>query len=112
MIVTHIASALNTSHLPTRRLILDILVFLVYWNDGQAYTLVISALENLSSDNGEAKGAYAFWFKSLQAALIGKGASSSPTGSSPQPQRRSSEADVALTEYVVRCLSPNLSVVL
>lgn len=98
IMVTHIASALNTPQLPTRRLILDILVFLVYCHDGRIYSLVITALETLSEDNGETGGCYAFWFKSLQSALSGKSQASVSNG---QPQRRSTEGETALTEYLV-----------
>lgn len=98
--VMHIASALNTLQLPTRRLILDILVFLVYWNDEQIHSLVISALETLSQDNAETGGCYAFWFKSLQATLSGRSQSTMSNGPG-QPQRRGSEAETALTEYLV-----------
>ncbi|KAJ3555998.1 hypothetical protein NM688_g2271 [Phlebia brevispora] len=98
IMVSRIASGLNTSQLPTRRFILDILVFLVYWKDGQACSLVISALEALSEDNGETGGCYAFWFKSLQAALSGKSQIGMANG---QPQRRGSEAEATLTEYLM-----------
>ena len=101
IIVAHVTSALNTSHLATRRLILDVLVFLVYWNDGQVHTYVISALETLSENNGEPKAAYTYWFKSLQAVLASRGKPASTCDTNLQSQRRSSEADAALTEYVV-----------
>ena len=100
LIVTHITSALNTSNLTTRRTILDVLVFLVYWNDGQSHALVTSALETLSEDNKEPGGCYAYWFKSLQAALSERGKSNAPSVAS-SPQRRGSDAEATLTEYVV-----------
>lgn len=104
LIVTHITSALNTPNLTTRRTILDVLVFLAYWNDGQSHGLVISALETLSEDNKEHGGCYTYWFKSLQAALHERGKSSAPNVTA-SPQRRGSDPEATVTEYVVRCIN-------
>lgn len=100
--VTHITSALDTPHLPTRRLLLDILVFLVYWNDGANYQTVITGLESLSEDNDEAGNAYAYWFKSLQTVLAGRGKMGSKVGASEDFKRNGGEPDGLLTEYLVR----------
>ena len=87
--------------LPTRRLLLDILVFLVYWNDGENYQTVITGLESLSEDNDEPANAYAFWFKSLHTVLSGRGKMGSRVGASEQLKRSKGDPDVLLTEYLV-----------
>ncbi|KAI0702325.1 armadillo-type protein [Cytidiella melzeri] len=99
--ITHIVSALDTSHLPTRRLLLDILVFLVYWNDGANYQTVLNGLESLSEDNDEMRNAYAFWFKSLQAVLVGRGKMGSRVGASEQIKRCKGDLNSLLTEYLM-----------
>ncbi|KAI0340171.1 hypothetical protein BDW22DRAFT_1399208 [Trametopsis cervina] len=98
--VTHIASALDTPNLSTRRYLLDILVFLVYWNDGANCQTVISGLESLSEDNDEPANPYAFWFKSLQTVLAGRGKMGSRVGASEQ-LKKTREPDGALTEYLL-----------
>jgi hypothetical protein len=96
--VTHIASALAIPHLPTRRLVIDILVFLVYWNEAADYQMVLVGLEALSEDNDEPGGCYAYWFASLNSLLAGRGKMGSLVGASPD-FRRSSENTMA--EYIV-----------
>ncbi|KAI0094095.1 armadillo-type protein [Irpex rosettiformis] len=100
-IIVHIASALDTPHLPTRRLLLDILVFLVYWDDGTNYRTVINGLESLSEDNDKAKNAYAFWFASLQAVLSGRGKMGSRVGVSEQLKWNKGHPEALLTEYLL-----------
>ena len=100
MIVTQIASALNTPQLQTRKLILDVLVFLVYWNEGQAHSLVLSALATLSDDNHEHGSPYGFWFKSLEQALIGRGRMGTVVGASEDVKRHGGH-DPSLNDYTV-----------
>ncbi|PSS22665.1 hypothetical protein PHLCEN_2v3031 [Hermanssonia centrifuga] len=99
--IVHISSALNTPHLATRRLVLDVLVFLVYWNDGQACNLVVNGLEMLSKDNQENGGCYSYWFKSLRAVLSGRGRMGSLVGASLDFRRHGREVDASLTEYLM-----------
>lgn len=101
MILTQIASALNTPNLPTRKLLLDLLCFLEYYNDGQCHNLVISALEALSSANNEAGNPYAFWFKSLESALAGRGKMGTLVGASDEVKRHGG-VDPSLNDYTVR----------
>ena len=100
-IVTQVASSLNTPHLPTRKLLLDLLCFLVYWNEGQAHPLVVAALEALSTSNNESAGCYNYWFKSVEAALSGRGKMGSLVGASEEV-RRAGGIDSSLNEYAVR----------
>ncbi|KAK7017567.1 putative RhoA GTPase effector DIA/Diaphanous [Favolaschia claudopus] len=84
LIVTQMASSLNTPHLPTRKLLVDLLSFLAYWNDGEAHHLVVAALEALSSANGEGGGCYDYWFKSMELSLSGRGKMGSLVGASEE----------------------------
>lgn len=100
MIVMQIASSLNTPHLPTRKIILEILSFLVYWQNGQPLQLVISALETLSMANNESSNCYAFWFKTFESALSGRGKMGTLVGASEEIKRHGG-IDSSLNDYAV-----------
>lgn len=102
-ILTQIASALNTPHLPTRKLLLDLLCFLEYFNDSQCHNLVVSALEALSATNNEAGNPYAYWFKSLEVALAGRGKMGTLVGASDEVKKHGG-IDPSLNDYTVRAL--------
>ena len=86
---------------------LDVLIFLVYWNDGRGYEMVIRGLEALSEDNDEPGGCYAFWFASLHSLLAGRGKMlGSPVGASPDFRRSGAMLEANLTEYLVSLLYP------
>jgi cytokinesis protein len=101
-IVTQVASSLNSSHLPTRKLLLELLSFLVYWNDGEALSLVVAALEALSASNSnnESDGCYDYWFNSMENALSGRGKMGSLVGASEEV-RRARGIDSSLNDYAV-----------
>lgn len=101
MILTQITSGLNTPHLPTRKLLLELLCFLEYYNDGQCHNLVVSALEALSAANNEAGNPYAYWFKSLESALAGRGKMGTLVGASDEVKRHGG-VDPSLNDYTVR----------
>ncbi|KAF8212513.1 hypothetical protein K438DRAFT_1663494 [Mycena galopus ATCC 62051] len=100
LIVTQMASSLNTPHLPTRKLLVDLLSFLAYWNDGEAHSLVVAALEALSSANGEGGGCYDYWFKSVELSLSGRGKMGSLVGASDEV-KKTGGIDTNLNEYAV-----------
>ena len=100
-IVTQIASSLTSPHLPTRKSLLELLCFLTYWNDGEAYGLVLTALEALSASHNEGGGCYDSWFKSLEHSLSGRGMMGSLVGASEEI-KRTGGIDSSLNEYAVR----------
>ncbi|KAI1788457.1 hypothetical protein LXA43DRAFT_1159295 [Ganoderma leucocontextum] len=99
-ILTQIASALNTPHLPTRKILLDLLCFLEYYDDGKVHNLVVSALEALSAANNEAGNPYAYWFKSLEIALAGRGKMGTLVGASDEVKRHGG-VDSSLNDYAL-----------
>ncbi|KAJ7938156.1 armadillo-type protein [Mycena leptocephala] len=101
LVVTQVASSLNTPHLPTRKLLLDLLSFLAYWNDGEAHSLVVAALEALSSANNEGDGCYDYWFKSMELSLSGRGKMGRLVGASEEV-KKTGGIDNNLNEYTVR----------
>jgi cytokinesis protein len=107
LLVTQFTSSLNTPHIPTRKLILDLLSFLSYWNDGEAHHLVVTALEGLSEANGESSGCYGYWFSSMENVLSGRGKMGSLVGASEEV-RRAGGIDSSLNEYAVILIRPCL----
>ena len=99
LIVQHIASTLNTSQISSRKVALEILTFLCYWEDGVSHDLVIQALEALSTANND-KGPYEYWFRSLEGTLLGRGKMGSLVGASEEV-RRIGGLDSSLNEYAV-----------
>ncbi|KAI0695404.1 hypothetical protein C8T65DRAFT_698692, partial [Cerioporus squamosus] len=99
-ILAQIASALNTPHLPTRKILLDLLCFLEYYNDGANHHLVVSALEALSAANNEAGNPYGYWFKSLEIALAGRGKMGTLVGASDEVKRHGG-IDPSLNDYTL-----------
>lgn len=99
-IVGQIASSLNTPHVPTRKTILDVLVFLLYWQEGRAQQLVVDALQELSTANHEEPTCYAYWFKSLETALAGRGRMGTLVGASDEVKRHGG-IDSSLNDYTV-----------
>ncbi|RXW21019.1 hypothetical protein EST38_g4845 [Candolleomyces aberdarensis] len=100
LIVSQIASSLNTPHIPTRRLVLEVLCFLTYRNEGEALDLVIAGLEALSSSNNEGSDPYGYWFKSMEQALSGRGKMGSLVGASEEV-RRAGGVESSLNDYAL-----------
>lgn len=95
----HIASTLNTAQISSRKVALEILTFLCYWEDGISHELVIQALEALSNANND-KGPYEYWFRSLEGTLLGRGKMGSLVGASEEV-RRNGGLDSSLNDYAV-----------
>lgn len=105
-IVTQIASALNSPHLPTRRLILEVLLSIVYCSR-DSLDLVFHGLATLSQVNGDSTGCYDYLFQSLESALRSRGKMGSLVGASDEYKRIGGDGGV-LVDYAVRLSSLSL----
>lgn len=76
----------------------------MYWNDGEAHHLVVSALGALSTSNNESGGCFDYWFKSMDIALSGRGKMGSLVGASEEV-RRGGGPDSSLNDYAVRVVA-------
>ncbi|KAG6908758.1 hypothetical protein DXG01_003370 [Tephrocybe rancida] len=95
-IVSQIASVLNSSHLPTLKLLTDFLVLLTRINDERAYLAVLRALDDLSLANdrtGKGLGRYDFWLNTVESMLIKGGEVKVGSGHS--------ESDESLMQYML-----------
>ncbi|TFY54779.1 hypothetical protein EVG20_g9572, partial [Dentipellis fragilis] len=99
-IVTQLASSLNSPRISTKKLLIELLISLTYWNEGEALPLVFSALEALSLTNGESNSPYAYWFKSVETSLSGRGKMGSLVGASDEV-RKNAGTEGALNEYAL-----------
>jgi cytokinesis protein len=63
------------------------LIFFIYERDFQGFPLVIGGLEALSTANDEAGTPYAYWFKSMEQSLSGRGVMGSLVGASDEVRR-------------------------
>ena len=97
-------SSLNSPHLPTKKIVLEVLTGLALLENGQMATLVLEALESLSTSNGEPSSSYAYWFKSLESVLSGRGKMGTRVGASEEVKRNAGQ-DGSLNEYAV-CPQP------
>jgi hypothetical protein len=88
--VTQIVSSLNSPHLPTRKLICEVLLSIIYISN-DTLSLVFLALENLGrsnevppmndpNDKRNVPGYYDYWFRSLERAVLGRGKMGSLVG--------------------------------
>lgn len=85
-------------------MLVELLSFLVYWNDGEALNLVISALETLSSNNEQEHTPYAYWFQNMETILSGRGKMGSLVGAS-EDVRKNAAMDGSVNDYAVRPLN-------
>ncbi|KAG6813729.1 hypothetical protein H0H93_013285, partial [Arthromyces matolae] len=75
LLITHIASSLNTYHIPTLKIVTDVLAVLVRTNHEKAFSAVLQGLLDLSLANNnltsEPKlGCYDYWLASVQRNLV------------------------------------------
>lgn len=75
----------------------------MYWNEGEAHHLVVSALGALSTSNNESGGCFDYWFKSMDIALSGRGKMGSLVGASEEV--RKGGVDSSLNDYAVRTVT-------
>ena len=102
-VLTQIVATLNTPNIATKKLILDLLIYYLYFSHGDVLGLIIQGLENLTNENHERGNCYTYWFKSLEQTLSGRGRMGTTVGASEE-MKRFGQLDGSLSEFTVRCL--------
>lgn len=102
LFVAQIASSLNSPRLPSRKLVAELLTFLVYHNP-EAHNLVTGALEAVSITNNAGNSPYAYWFESFEKTISGRGKMGSLVGASDEV-RKNAATESNINEYAVRVL--------
>ncbi|PPQ65095.1 hypothetical protein CVT24_003056, partial [Panaeolus cyanescens] len=105
---TLIASSLNSPYIPTRKIILEILIYLAVSRNAEAHPQVLAALETLSISNNDTHGSFDYWFKSMEQSLSGRGKMGSLVGASEEVRKAGSDGilnDYALTNlYLISAI--------
>lgn len=105
IIANHIAAILSSPHIPSRKVAIEILTFICFVREFSYHAIALSALDSCSSENNES-GPYAYWLKSLESTLLGRGKMGSLVGASEEI-RKNGGLDSSLNEYAVRVSSTN-----
>lgn len=100
LFVAQIASSLNSPRLPSRKLVAELLTFLVYHNP-EAHNLVTGALEAVSITNNAGNSPYEYWFASFEKTISGRGKMGSLVGASDEV-RKNATTESNINEYAVR----------
>lgn len=100
LLVTQIASSMNSPRLAVRKLVVELLTFLAYRNT-EALNLVTGALETVSITNDAGSSPYAYWFASFEKSISGRGKMGSLVGASEEV-RRNAATESNINEYAVR----------
>jgi cytokinesis protein len=99
LLVTQIASSLNSPRLSARKLVVELLTFLAY-RSPEALSLVIGALETVSITNDAGNSPYAYWFGSFEKSISGRGKMGSLVGASEEV-RKNAATESNINEYAV-----------
>lgn len=100
LLVTQIASSLNSPRLPSRKLVAELLTFLTY-RSSEAVNLITKGLEKVSEANNVGNTAYAYWFASFEKSISGRGKMGSMVGASDEV-RKNATTESNINEYAVR----------
>ncbi|TFK46436.1 hypothetical protein OE88DRAFT_920438 [Heliocybe sulcata] len=96
--ISRMTSALSSPHIATRKLIMDLLVFFLYYDDSRGYRAVIEALIELSKAENEAPTPFAYWFKSWEKTMLGRGKMGSAVAASKEVREAGNDG---LSEYTI-----------
>ena len=95
-----LTASLNSPSLPTKKILLETLAGMALIDHGQMATLVLEALETLSTSNGEPASPYAYWFKTLEPVRSGRGKMGTRVGASEEVKKITGQ-DATLNEFAV-----------
>ncbi|KAH8980829.1 armadillo-type protein [Lactarius hatsudake] len=99
LLVTQIASSLNSPRLAVRKLVVELLTFLTYRNT-EALNLVTGALETVSITNNTGNSPYGYWFANFEKSISGRGKMGSLVGASEEV-RRNAATESNINEYAL-----------
>lgn len=99
VIANHVATTLCSPNIASRKVAVEILLFIARVQDFSYVHITLAALESLSAENNE-MGPYEYWFKSLESTLQGRGKMGSLVGASEEI-RKNVGAESSLNEYAV-----------
>lgn len=96
-----LTASLNSPNLQAKKIVFEMLAGIAMSDHGQTATLVLEGLEQLSTSNGEPASSYAYWFKSFESVLSGRGKMGTRVGASEEVKKIAGQ-DASLNEFAVR----------
>ena len=87
-------------HLPTRKVVAEILTFLCHWDPPNGHTAVLSGMDQLKSHLAEL-GRFDAWMRLLELTIDGRGKMGSLVGASEEIRKGGMGVDSILMEYTL-----------
>jgi cytokinesis protein len=95
-----LTSSIVSPHLPTRKVVAEILTFLCHWDHPNGHTAVLSAMDQLKNALGEL-GRFDAWMRLLEVTIDGRGRMGSLVGASEEVRKGGMGIDSLLMEYAL-----------
>ena len=95
-----LCSSIVCPHLPTRKVVAEILTFLCHWDPPNGHTAVLSGMDQLKSHLGEL-GRFDAWMRLLEVTIDGRGKMGSLVGASEEIRKGGMGVDSILMEYAL-----------
>src|SRR5277367_661884 len=98
--VFSLCSSIVSPHLPTRKVVAEILTFLCHWDPPNGHSAVLSGMDQLKSSLGEL-GRFDAWMRLLEVTIDGRGRMGSLVGASEEIRKGGMGLDSLLMEYAL-----------
>ena len=95
-----LVSSIVSPHLPTRKVVAEILTFLCHWDPPNGHTAVLLAMDQLKSALSEL-GRFDAWMRLLEVTIDGRGRMGSLVGASEELRKGGMGVDSILMEYAL-----------
>lgn len=95
-----LTSCIVSPHLPTRKVVAEILTFLCHWDSPNGHSAVLSSMDQLKTALGEL-GRFDAWMRLLEVTIDGRGRMGSLVGASEELRKGGMGTDSILMEYAL-----------
>jgi len=95
-----LCASIVSPHLPTRKVVAEILTFLCHWDPPNGHTAVLQAMDQLKNALGEL-GRFDAWMRLLEVTIDGRGRFGSLVGASEEMRKGGMGLDSILMEYAL-----------
>src|SRR5271156_2816119 len=95
-----LCSSIVSPHLPTRKVVAEILTFLCHWDPPNGHTSVLTAMDQLKSALSEL-GRFDAWMRLLEVTIDGRGRMGSLVGASDEMRKGGMGVAAPLLEYAL-----------
>jgi cytokinesis protein len=95
-----LTSSIVSPHLPTRKVVAEILTFLCHWDSPNGHSAVLTSMDQLKQALGEL-GRFDAWMRLLEVTIDGRGRMGSLVGASEEVRKGGMGIDSLLMEYAL-----------